>query len=137
MHMAGSAMPTHRTDPRSLLPLTPLVFQVLLALADEPRHGYGVILEVDRRTDGLIRLRTGTLYILLQRLLDEGLIQSSAPPENPGGVQRAPSTRSDPRRRYYRLTDLGQAVLGAEARRLELAVGEARRKHVLGRPGRA
>ena len=103
-------MPTRppEIDPRSFLPLTPLAFQVLLALADDERHGYGIIREVDDRTDGLIRLRTGTLYTLLQRLVDE-------------------------RRKYYRVTSLGRRVLTAEARRLESLVGEARRKQVLGR----
>jgi DNA-binding PadR family transcriptional regulator len=116
-------------DPRSFLPLTPLAFQVLLALADTERHGYGIILEVDERTDGLIRLRTGTLYTLLQRLLDEALIVESD--TRPGPDQ------DDQRRKYYRLTDLGRDVLAAEARRLESLIGEARRKHVLGRSGRA
>lgn len=129
-------MPAPTTDPRSFLPLTPLVFQVLLALADEPRHGYGVILEVHRRTDGLIRLRTGTLYVLVQRLVDEGLLEPATAPVTealPGERRGAVGAR----RRYYAMTTLGHAVLAAEARRLELAVGEARRKHVLRRPGRA
>ena len=55
--------------------------EVLLALADQPRHGYGIILEVAARTDGLIKLRTGTLYVLLQRLLDQQLIEVAARPE--------------------------------------------------------
>jgi len=112
-------------DPRSLLPLTPLAFQVLLALADEARHGYGIIREVETRTDGLIRLRSGSLYTLLQRLLDEALIVESA--------DRPAPEEDDERRRYYLLTDLGRAVLAAEARRLESALVEARRKRVLGR----
>jgi DNA-binding PadR family transcriptional regulator len=114
-----------KTDPRSLLPLTPLAFQVLLALADQDRHGYGIIREVDTRTDGLIRLRSGTLYTLLQRLLAEGLILESA--------ERPDPEDDDQRRRYYAVTDFGRAVLTAEARRLESAIGEARRKHVIGR----
>lgn len=113
------------TDPRSFLPLTPLAFQVLLALSDEPRHGYGIIGEVETRTDGLIRLRSGSLYTLLQRLLDALLIVESR--------ERPSPEEDDERRRYYRVTDLGRAVLAAEARRLESAVAEARRKHVLGR----
>ena len=113
------------TDPRSFLPLTPLAFQVLLALADSDRHGYGIIREVDTRTDGLIRLRSGTLYTLLQRLLGEGLILESD--------DRPRAEDDDERRRYYALTELGHAVLTAEARRLESALGEARRKHVIGR----
>ncbi len=116
-------------DPRSFLPLTPLAFQVLLALADTERHGYGIIREVDERTDGLIRLRTGTLYTLLQRLLDERLIEDSDTRPSPD--------QDDTRRKYYRLTDLGRDVLGAEARRLESLLGEARRKHVIGRSSRA
>lgn len=116
-------------DPRSFLPLTPLAFQVLLALAGTDRHGYGIIREVDERTDGLIRLRTGTLYTLLQRLIEEALIEDAPTP--------AGETTDDSRRKYYRLTELGRSVLGAEARRLESLIGEARRKHVLGRSSRA
>jgi DNA-binding PadR family transcriptional regulator len=116
-------------DPRSFLPLTPLAFQVLLALAGTDRHGYGIIREVDDRTDGLIRLRTGTLYTLLQRLIEEALIEDAPTP--------AGETTDDSRRKYYRLTELGRSVLGAEARRLESLIGEARRKHVLGRSSRA
>ena len=112
-------------DPRSLLPLTPLAFQVLLALADRDRHGYDIIREVDTRTDGLIRLRSGTLYTLLQRLLAEALILESA--------ERPDPANDDQRRRYYAVTDFGRAVLKAEARRLESAIGEARRKHVIGK----
>lgn len=116
-------------DPRRFLPLTPLAFDVLLALADAPRHGYGIIREVADRTDGLITIRTGTLYTLLQRLQDDALIEASAPRPRPAD--------DDERRRYYKLTELGRAVVAAEARRLESLIGDARRKHVLGRSGRA
>jgi DNA-binding PadR family transcriptional regulator len=115
-------------DPRTFLPLTPLVSEVLLALADQPRHGYGIILEVAARTDGLIKLRTGTLYVLLQRLLDQQLIEA---------VAARPKNDDDSRRRYYGVTALGRTVLQAEARRLEHVVVDARRKRVLGRAGRA
>ena len=121
-------------DPRSLLPLTPLAFHVLLALAEENRHGYGIIQEVDARTDGLIRLRTGTLYTLLQRLLGEGLIEPFEPGAEAAGTA---SLKHDERRRYYSLTALGREVVEAEAKRLEDLVFEARRKHVLGRTSRA
>ena len=116
-------------DPRSFLPLTPLAFQVLLALADSERHGYGIIREVDERTDGLIRLRTGTLYTLLQRLLEEKLIETSSARPDPKD--------DDQRRRYYKLTPLGKDVLAAEARRLESLIGEARRKQVISRTKKA
>ena len=114
-------------DPRSFLPLTPLAFQVMLALADGARHGYGIILEVRERTDGLIALGTGTLYTMLQRLLDESLIEEAG--RRPAGA--------DARRKYYALTDLGHGVVRAEARRLEALLGEARRKKVLPRSSRA
>jgi DNA-binding PadR family transcriptional regulator len=122
-------VPIRDVDPRTFLPLTPLVFQVLLALADERRHGYGIIREVETRTGGLIRLRTGTLYVLLQRLEEQHLIQESH--------DRPAVSDDDERRRYYALTPLGRAVLQVEAQRLETAVGEARRKHVLGRASKA
>ena len=113
-------------DPRTFLPLTPHAFQVLLALADKERHGYGIIQEVDERTDSVIRLRTGTLYTLLQRLSDEALVEHSEAPD-----------ATDPRRRYYRLTSLGRDVLAAETRRLEALISEARRKQVVGRTTKA
>jgi DNA-binding PadR family transcriptional regulator len=112
-------------DPRSFLPLTPLAFQVLLALADEARHGYAIIREVTERTDGLIRLRTGTLYTLVQRLVDEHLVEESD--------TRPQASEDDERRRYYQMTELGRHVLKAEAQRLQALVGEARRKRVLGK----
>src|SRR5215207_5143859 len=121
--------PASGPDPRAFLPLTPLAFHVLMALADSGRHGYAVIQEVATRTDGLIKLRSGTLYTLLQRLLGEGLIAESD--------QRPRLDEDDERRRYYRLTPLGRDVLAADARRLETAVAEARRKRVLKGASRA
>jgi DNA-binding PadR family transcriptional regulator len=115
-------------DPRSFLPLSPLVFQVLVALADGPRHGYGVIQEIDVRTGGLIRLRTGTLYLLLQRLAADALVEPTKTPKaETSAAERAPGSP----RRYYGLTLLGRAVLVAETRRLEIAVSDARAKRVL------
>jgi DNA-binding PadR family transcriptional regulator len=115
-------------DPRSLLPLTALAFQLLLALADGERHGYGILREIDERTGGRVRLRTGSLYTLLQRLLEERLIEESSARRQPG---------DDVRRRYYGLTPIGRAVLTAEARRFESLVADARRKRVLDRSSRA
>jgi DNA-binding PadR family transcriptional regulator len=112
-------------DPRSFLPLTPRVFHVLLALADGPLHGYGVILAVQELTGGLIVLRTGTLYILLRRLLTQRLIEESD--DRPGPDE------DDERRRYYTLTALGRAVLQAESARLQSVLTAARQKRVLRR----
>ena len=97
---------------------------VLASLLDGPRHGYAIIREIEAHTSGHVRLRTGTLYTLLQRLLDERLIEES---------EARPTAGDDTRRRYYALTSLGRSVLTAEAHRLEGLVGAARRKGVLGR----
>jgi len=105
------------------LPLTPPVFHILLALADRDRHGYAILLDIARRTDGRVRLGTGTLYTALKRLLDEGLVEESA-------ARPAPDL-DDQRRRYYRLTRRGREVLRAEAQRLEALVAMARKRHVL------
>lgn len=120
MHSRQTPQPP---DPRTLLPLTPIVFQVLMALADADRHGYAIIQEVDRRTDGLIALRTGTLYTVLKRLLELDLVEESD--------KRPAADEDDERRRYYRVTAFGRAVMEAEARRLESLVALARDKRVL------
>lgn len=112
-------MPPKPRDPRSFLPLTPRVLHVLLALAEGPVHGYGVILAVQRLTDGLIVLRTGTLYVLIRRLLDQKLIHEA-------DARPAPDDDDD-RRIYYSLTTLGQQVLDAESQRLSSVVSTARR----------
>ncbi len=118
-------MPPKSTNPLSFLPLTPFAFQVLLALADCDRHGYAIIKEVEERSGGQVTLRTGTLYTLVQRLLDEQLISEV---EAPSAAADKPE---DSRRRYYSLSPLGDAVLRSEAQRLEALIGVARRKHVL------
>ena len=133
-------MGTDHKNPLSFLPLTPFAFQVLLALADGDRHGYAIIKEVEERSGGSVKLRTGTLYTLLQRLLEEQLIgeQGSTPGPRDSGTptsEAGPAARADSRRRYYRLTALGDAVLRAEAQRLEGLIGDARRKHVLSDAG--
>ena len=112
-------------DPRSFLPLSPLAFQVLLSLSDESRHGYAIIQEIAGRTEGLVSMRTGTMYLLLQRMVADGLIEESA--------SRPKTDNDDERRRYYVPTPLGRAVASAEAKRLEAMVSQARRKQVLGR----
>lgn len=112
-------------DPRSFLPLSPLAFQVLLSLSDESRHGYAIIQEIAGRTEGLVSMRTGTMYLLLQRMVADGLIEESA--------VRPKIDQDDERRRYYAPTPLGRAVAAAEAKRLQAMVSQARRKQVLGR----
>ena len=112
-------------DPEDLLPLTPAVFHVLLALVDAERHGYGIIKEVEARTDGKVRLGAGTLYGSIKRMLSEGMIAESD--------ERPDPEADDERRRYYRLTDFGRRVVSAEARRLEQLVSVAREKRLLSR----
>jgi len=112
-------------DPEELLPLSPAVFHVLLALADAERHGYGIIKEVESRTDGRVRLGPGTLYGSIKRMIEEGLIEESD--------ERPDSSLDDERRRYYRLTNFGRRVASAEAERLEGLVASARSKRLLSR----
>ena len=119
---------THAPDPRRFLPLTPAVFHVLLALSEGDRHGYGIIQDVAEATAGGVTLRTGTLYTILKRLLDEALIVESG--------ARPAADDDDERRRYYALTPLGRVVLQAEARRLESMVVLARSKRMLTKPAR-
>jgi len=111
---------TLRDDARRLLPLTAQQFHILLALTDAERHGYGIILEIERRTGGELRVLTGTLYTAIARLENMRLIESVS--------RRRPD--EDPRRKYYRLTALGAAVVVAETDRLTALVRQARRKGV-------
>jgi DNA-binding PadR family transcriptional regulator len=108
-----------------LLPLKPLVFQVLLALSDEDRHGWSLVREVQQR-GGFTRLMPGNFYRTLRAMLADGLIADS---------RRRPASKDAPaddeRRRYFRHTPFGVQVAAAEARRLEAAVLEARSKRLL------
>lgn len=106
-----------------LLPLTPGMFHVLIALADGEKHGYAIIKEVARRTDGAIRLSAGTLYTLIRRFVQEGVIVESA--------ERPDPALDDERRRYYRITDFGRLVAQAEAARMEATLGMARAKNLI------
>ncbi|MGZ3673273.1 MAG: PadR family transcriptional regulator [Ktedonobacterales bacterium] len=110
-------------DPAALLPLTPTVFHILLALADGEKHGYAIMQEVETRTAGAMRLGPGTLYGSIQRMLKDGLIVEVR--------SRTGAPHGEERRRYYRLTGFGQRVLQAEAQRLEDLVHMARSKQVL------
>ena len=98
------------TTPESMLPLPPVTFHILVALADEERHGYAVMQDVATRTNGALKLGAGTLYRSIQRMLEQGLILETS-------TRPAPEM-DDERRRYYRITPFGRAVAKAEARRL-------------------
>ena len=111
------------SEPETFLPLSPAVFHILLALADEERHGYGIMQEVKFRTDGQVHLVPGTLYGAIKRLLKQKLIEETD--------ERPDPTLNDERRRYYRLTEFGQRVLGAEAARLAWMVEQAQAKQLL------
>lgn len=112
-------MPFRPVD--SLLPLTPIAFEILMALIDEDRHGYAVLQHVEQRVGSVLPLRTGTLYRALARLMDDALIE------------QVDGDDTDPRRRYYRITTLGRDTAKAEARRLEDQVAAARRHKLLAR----
>ena len=105
---------TKHQSPKELLPLTPPVFHILLALAEEERHGYGIMQDVARQTDGALQLGPGTLYGCLKRMLAAGLVEESD--------ERADPALDDERRRYYRMTVLGKRMARAEAQRLAGAV---------------
>ena len=111
-------------NPEEFLPLTPAVFNILLALADGEKHGYGIMLEVEANTKGQVLMGPGTLYGSIKRMLQSDLIEESD--------ERLDPELDDPRRRsYYRLTDLGKRTLRMEAERLASQVQIARTKNVL------
>jgi DNA-binding PadR family transcriptional regulator len=104
--------------PESLLPLPEAAFHILIALADEDRHGYAIIQEVAARTDGALKLSAATLYRSIQRMLEQGLIVETH--------ERPAPEDDDERRRYYRIAPFGTAVARAEARRLTQLIKLAR-----------
>ena len=110
-------------SPEDLLPLTPAVFHILLALTDGERHGYAIMQEVAESTNGQIKMGPGTLYGTIKRLLEARLIEESD--------RRPAESEDDERRRYYCLTGLGQQVVEAEASRYDEMVKLARRKRLL------
>ena len=114
-------------DSAELLPLPPVTFHILLALADEDRHGYAIIQDVAVRTGGELKLSAGTLYRSIQRMLEQGLIVETR--------DRPAPEDDDERRRYYRITAFGVEVARAEARRLSQLVKFARQSGFA--PGRA
>ena len=111
-------MPRDTLEASALLPLPQGAFYILMALAEEDRHGYAIIQEVAARTRGQVKLSAGTLYRSIQRMLEEGLIVETR--------DRPAPEQDDERRRYYRITPFGNAVASAEARRLRELVRLAR-----------
>jgi len=107
-------------NPEELLPLTPAVFHILLALADGERHGYAIMSDVDSATEGQIKMGPGTLYGSLKRMLAARLIEESS--------ARPVEGLDDDRRRYYRLTLFGRKVVAAESRRVTRLASVARSK---------
>jgi DNA-binding PadR family transcriptional regulator len=112
-----------RFRPEGFLPLTPVAFEILLALADGERHGYSILQEVEHRSGGAVSLHAGTLYRALARLLESELIEE---------LREAPDpANDDERRRYYRLTARGIAVAKSEVARLEGQLAAARSRRLL------
>jgi len=105
-----------KDDLGNLLPLSPAGLHILLALAAEDRHGYGIMREIERHSDGQYKLGPGTLYDNLQRLMERGLLKEAG----------KPSSNDDPRRRYYKLTAFGRRVLSTDLERLRSVLREAR-----------
>ena len=101
-----------KDDLKAFLPLSPATFYILLALSDEDRHGYGIMQEVARQSDGQYKLGPGTLYDNLQKLMNQGMVENA--PRR--------SADDDPRRRYYRITLHGRRVFAAEIEHLESIV---------------
>ena len=112
-----------------LLPLRPVVFQVLLSLAEGERHGYAIVQDIAERSAARMQLEPGNLYRSLKFMLDEGLIEESE--------RRPIEGKDDERRRYYRITRLGRQVALAEAARLEALAAEARARLISRSSGRS
>ena len=109
----------HDTQPEDLLPLSPQVFHIVIALAAGDQHGYAIMQDVAARTSGKIRLSPGTLYGSIKRMLDQGVIVELSD-------RQRPAREDDERRRYYRLTPFGRKVIKAEAARLAESLEQAR-----------
>jgi len=112
----GYIMYSSKENLRELLPLTPAVFHIALALSDGDKHGYAIMQDVERQTGGAVKLGPGTLYGSLKRMLADGLVAESG---------------EEDRRRYYRLTALGRQAAKAEAERLAMLVREAKARKLL------
>ena len=119
-------MRNRHDDSETLLPVTPAVFHILLALLDRDRHGYGIMQEVSLCTEGKLRLGPGTLYRSIKQMLSEELISELD--------ERPDPSIDDQRRRYYHITESGKRVLKAESERLEHLLKVARAKRLLSGP---
>lgn len=113
-------MPSPQRDPDTFLPLKPVVFQILLSLADGERHGYAITQDIAARTSAKMRIEPGNLYRSIRTMLDDGLIEESE--------RRPARDLDDERRRYYRIARLGRLVAAAEIARLEAVVADAKAK---------
>jgi DNA-binding PadR family transcriptional regulator len=122
--MRGAYIEPVKADPESFLPLRDVEYHVLVALADQERHGYAILQETAERTGGALRLEPGTLYRALRRMVADGLVAESSRRRDPAA--------DDERRRYYRVTALGRQVALLETERLEALVRAARRTRLLG-----
>ena len=111
------------SSPNQMLPLTPAILHILLALADGELHGYAIMQAVDHLTNGQMKLVPGTLYRSIKKLLDDGLIAEVD--------ERPDPALDDERRRYYRLTEFGQRVAAAEVRRLSHLVNMQQAKKLI------
>ena len=114
---------TQRPGPESLIPLRPVEFLVLLVLADGERHGYGIVQDIRDRTDGKVKLLPGNLYAVLRRLMDSGLLAEAS--------RRPAEDLEDQRRRYYRITKLGERVLSADAERMKALVQQVEARNLI------
>ena len=113
----------NRREPDQLLPLRPVVFQVLLSLVEGERHGYAIVQDIAERSAARLQIEPGNLYRTLRFMLDEDLIEESE--------RRPAAEQDDERRRYYRITRFGERVASAEAARLAELVAEARARKLL------
>lgn len=124
------------SHPSAQLPLSVPVFQILMSLADRDLHGYAIIQDVTRRSEGEVRLTASTLYAAIHRMVEAGMIEEI---DQPRRVPAGPASPSgdDERRRYYRMTAYGREIAQLEAARLERAARMARAKRLLPRARKA
>ena len=116
-------MPIQNSDPQKHLPLSPQIFHILLTLADGEKHGYAIMRDIAESTNGRIKILPGTLYTIIKRMLTDGWIEEA--------IERPDPKYDDERRRYYRLSQLGQRIARLEAERLAELVQASRANGLL------